>query len=148
MILALPVLALYFAIVSGGLLEKLADPSASGIVKTLLSWLPSSWGADVIVSFASTPDTTAVWFYTVTRVGGLLTFFIAVLWIGTKVADRAYSLEAFTFTGARVQPDGALYKMIRLLGGGGSFGTLLESLFKDFCRNLENLLFATYSMGN
>lgn len=146
LLLALPVLALYFALVSGGLLETLADPSASGMVKTLLGWLPSSWGADVIVHFALIPDTT-VWSYTVPRVGGLLTFFVAVLWIGTKVADRAYSLEAFTFTGVRVQPDGVFYKMIRLLGGGRSFGTLVVSLFKDFCRNLENLLFATYILG-
>lgn len=148
LLLALPVLALYFALVSGGLLEKLADPSASGMVKTLLQWLPSSWGADVIVTFAQNPNNiTAVWFHTVTRVGSLLAFFVAVLWLGTKAADRAYRLEAFTFTGLRANPDGVFYTTVRLLGGGGSFGTLLVSVFKDFWRNLENLLFATYILG-
>lgn len=148
LILALPLLALYFAFVYGGLLEKLADPSASGIVKTFLSWLPSSWGAEVIVNFASNPgNTTAVWNDTVIRFGSLLAFFALVLWLGTKAADRAYSLEAPTFIGLKAKPDGVFYKTVKSLGGGGSFGTVLVSVYKDFSRNLENLLFATYILG-
>ena len=147
-ILVLPVLALYFALVSGGLLETLADPEASGIVRTLLSWLPTSWGADVIFTFVLHPgDITAVWFETVTRLGGLLAFFVGVLWLGTKAAGRAYSLEAPTFIGLQAKPDGLFYKTVKLMGGGQSFGTLLVSIFKDFSRNLENLLFAIYILG-
>jgi len=148
LILALPLLALYFALMSGGLLETLSDPEASGIIRTLLGWLPSSWGAEIIVNFALNPGyITAVWFHTVTRFGSLIAFFVVVLWIGTKVADRAYSLEVLTFIGLRAKPDGAFYKTVNLLGGGGSFGTLFVSVFKDFSRNLENLLFTTYILG-
>ncbi|MBU7028932.1 MAG: ABC transporter permease [Theionarchaea archaeon] len=148
MILALPFVAMYYVIAFGGLLETLADPGASGMVKILLGWLPSSWGTEVILNFASNPgNIAAVWFETVTRFGGLLAFFAAILWVGARVADRAYSLEQPSFISSQAKPDGIFYKTIRYAGGGGSFGTLVVSLFKDYSRRLENISNISYMLG-
>jgi len=70
-----------------------------------------------------------------------------VLWLGVKAANRAYSLEPTTFTASKAKPDGAFYKTVKYLGGGGSFGTLLASILKDYSRRLENLSNITYIIG-
>jgi len=148
LVLGLPMIAVMYAIMGGGLLEALADPRTSGLVRTILSLLPSSWGAEVIVGFASNAGNIgAVGFETLTRFGGLIAFFLAVLWLGTKAASRAYSIEPTTFTASRAKPDGAFYRTVRYLGGGGSFGTLLSSVFKDYGRRLENLSRIVYIVG-
>ena len=148
MIIALLMIALVYAIQFGGLLTALADPGTSGTVKTILGLLPSSWGAEVFVGFASNPSNIgAVGFETLTRFGGLVAFFVAVLWLGTKVANRAYSLEPTTFIASRARADGIFYKTVKYLGGGRSFGTLLVSIFKDYGRRLENLSNVTYIIG-
>jgi hypothetical protein len=148
LVLALPMVAVMYAIIGGGLLEALADPGTSGMVRTILSILPSSWGGEVIVSFASNPGNIgAVGFETLTRFGGLVAFFAAVLWLGTKAANRAYSIEPTTFTASRAKPDGFFYRTVRYLGGGRSFGTLLVSVFKDYGRRLENLSRIAYIIG-
>jgi len=46
-----------------------------------------------------------------------------------------------------VGPDGAFYRAVKLLGGGGSFGSLLVSVFKDYSRRLENLSQIGYIVG-
>ena len=148
LVLALPMIAVMYAIMGGGLLEALADPGTSGTVRAVLSLLPSSWGAEVIVGFVSNPGNIgAVGFETLTRFGGLVAFFVAVLWLGTKAANRAYSIEPTTFTASKAKPDGFLYRTVRYLGGGGSFGTLLVSVFKDYGRRLENLSRIVYIVG-
>ena len=148
LVLALPMIAVMYAIIGGGLLEALADPGTSGMVRTILSMLPSSWGGEVIVSFASNPSNIgAVGFETLTRFGGLVAFFAAVLWLGTKAANRAYSIEPTTFTASRAKPDGFFYRTVRYLGGGGSFATILVSVFKNYGRRLENLSRIAYIIG-
>ncbi len=148
MLLALPLVAMVYAIGYGGLLNALADPGNSGMVKTILGWLPSSWGAEVIVQFASHPGSVAAaGFEPVVRFCGLILFFVAALFTGSKVASRAYSLEPTTFISARANPDGIFYKTVRYFGGGGSFGTLVVSLFKDYSRRLENISGITYMLG-
>ncbi|UCG45760.1 MAG: hypothetical protein JSV58_03025 [Candidatus Bathyarchaeota archaeon] len=140
LVLALPMIAVMYAMMGGGLMDALADPEASGMARLVLSFLPSSWGAEVIASFASSPgNIVAVGFEVAMRFGGLLAFFGAVLFLGTKAASRAYSLEPTSFTASRVKPDGAFYKTIKALGGGRSFGALLVSITKDYSRRLENL---------
>jgi hypothetical protein len=147
-VIVLPVIAVVYAILGGGLLEALVDPGTSGMVRAVFSVLPSSWGAEVFISFASNPGNIgAVGFETLTRFGGLLAFFVAVLWLGAKAANRAYSLEPTTFTSSRAKPDGFFYKTIRYVGGGSSFGTLLASIFKDYSRRLENLSWIVYVVG-
>ena len=148
LIIALPMIAIMYAIMGGGLTEALVDPGTSGAVRAILGLLPSSWGAEVFVGFASNPGNIgAVGFETVTRFGGLVAFFVAVLWLGAKVANRAYSLETVSFVASRAKPDGAFYKTVKYLGGGGSFGTLLVSVFKDYSRRLENLSKIFYMVG-
>jgi hypothetical protein len=148
LIIALPLVALIYGFQFGGIIEILSDPGASGTVKVILGLLPSSWGAEVIVGFASNPGNIgAIGFETLTRFGGLVAFFVAVLWLGARAANRAYSLEPTTFTTSRVKPDGAFYKTVRYLGGGESFGTLLVSIFKDYSRRFENLSKIAYIVG-
>ena len=143
--IALPLVALVFAIQFGGLLQALADPTISGTVKNILGLFPSSWGAENIVSFALNPgNISAVGSETLTRFGGLVAFFVAVLWLGAKAANRAYSLEPTTFIASRAKPDGAFYKTVKYFGGGGSLGTILVSVFKDYSRRLENLTHITF----
>jgi hypothetical protein len=147
-VIVLPMIAVLYAIIGGGLPEALANPGTSQIVRTALSVLPSSWGAEIFVSFASNPGNIgAVGFETLTLFGVLLTFFAAALWVGTKVANRAYSLEPSKFTASTAKPDGFFYKAIRSVGGGRSFGLLLSSIFKDYSRRLENLSWIVYAVG-
>jgi hypothetical protein len=147
-VVALPIVGIMYAVIGGDFLPFLADPSKGGAIRAVLSLLPSSWGAEAIVGFARNPgDMGAVAFDTFTRLGALLAFFAATLWIGWRVADRAYSLEPATFNAAVVKPDGAFYGAVRLLGGGGSFGALTASLFKDYSRRFENLSKLFYVVG-
>ncbi len=148
MIIALPLIAVMYAIMGGGLPQALVDPATSGMVKAILGLLPSSWGAEVFVGFASNPGNIgSVGFETLIRFGGLIAFFLASLWLGAKAANRAYSLETITFVASRAKPDGAFYKTVKYLGGGRSFGTLLVSVFKDYSRRLENLSKIFYMVG-
>jgi hypothetical protein len=147
-VIVLPMIAVMYAILGGGLLEALVDPGTSGMVRAVFSVLPSSWAAEVFVSFASNPgNISAVGLETLTHFGGLLAFFVAVLWLGAKAANHAYSLEPTTFVSSRAKPDGFFYKTIRSVGGGSSFGTLLASIFKDYSRRLENLSWIVYVVG-
>jgi hypothetical protein len=139
-IIVLPWVAVLYAFMGGGLLEALANPETSGLVTAILGALPSSWGAEIIVGFASNPGgVTAIGLGSMTRFGGLIAFFVGVLWLGTKVADRAYTLEMESFGVSVAKPDGGFYKTLRFIGGGGSFGALLVSVFKDYARRLDNL---------
>jgi hypothetical protein len=147
-VIVLPMIAVLYAIIGGGLPEALANPGTSQMVRTALSVLPSSWGAEIFVGFASNPGNIgAVGFETLTLLGGLLIFFVAALWVGTKVANRAYSLEPSRFTSSTANPDGFFYKAVRFVGGGKSFGSLLSSIFKDYSRRLENLSWIIYAVG-
>ncbi len=147
-IIALPMIAVMYSIIGGGLIEVLMEPTTGGTVRTIFGLLPSSWGAEIFVGFASNPSNIgAVGLETLMRIGGLALFFIAVLYVGTKVANRAYSLESTTFTAPKVKPDGFFYKSVGFLGGGGSSGTLLKSIFKDYGRRLENLSWIAYTVG-
>ena len=144
-LIVIPMVAVMYALMGGGMLETLADPGTSGMVKMLLGWLPSTWGADIINSFVLNPgNTTAVLSGALLRFGSIILFSVVILVIGVRVADRAYSMEITTFTAAKVQPDGIFYKTIKYLGGGKSFGTLLVSVFKVYGRRLQNLSWLFY----
>ena len=148
MIIALPLVALIYAMQFGGFLEALADPSQSGISRIILNLLPSSWGGEVVVGFIANPgDIEAVGFQTLLGLSGLLFFSLGILWLGMKVADRAYSLEPTEFTASKAKPDGVFYNSVRFLGGGDSFSVVLVSAFKDFSRRLENLSNMIYIVG-
>ncbi len=147
-VIVLPMIAVLYAIIGGGLPEALTNPGMSQIVRTALGVLPSSWGAEIFVGFATNPGNIgAVGFETLTLFGGLLIFLATSLWVGTKVANRAYSLDPSKFTSSTAKPDGFFYKAIRFVGGGRSFGSLLSSIFKDYSRRLENLSWIIYAVG-
>jgi hypothetical protein len=140
LIIVLPMIAIMYAIMGGGLLEALAEPGTNSMIRAILSFLPSSWGAEVIFGFVNNPgNISAVGVETLTRFGGLIAFFAAVLWLGAKAANRAYSLETIAFVASTAKPDGVFYKTVKYLGGSESFGILLASIFKDYGRRLENL---------
>jgi hypothetical protein len=67
-----------------------------------------------------------------------------MLWLGGKIADRIYSLEPTMMTSTKVGRDGAFYGAVRALGGGGSFGAIVVSVFKDYARRLENITNVSY----
>jgi hypothetical protein len=147
-IIVLPLIALMYALYGGGLLDILADPGTGGMIRAVLSVLPSSWGGALIVHFTQHPgDISAIGVETLTRFGGLLAFFVASLWLGTKAVNRAYTLETVSFTAATTKPDGTFYRAIAFLGGGGSFGRLLVTSFKEYSRRLENLSWLAYVVG-
>jgi len=147
-ILVFPLVALMYGIMFGDILIALIDPGTSGLVKSVLGLFPSSWAAEVIVAFAKNPSNIgAVWALTLTRVGGVVLFMVGGLAIGWKIVDRVYSLEPMNLGVTVVGPDGAFYRAVKLLGGGGSFGSLLVSVFKDYSRRLENLSQIGYIVG-
>jgi len=148
LVIALPLIAIMYAIMGGGLIQALADPRTNSMVRAILGFLPSSWGAEVIFGFVSNPgNISAVGFETLTMFGGLIAFFIAVLWLGGRAVNRAYSLETISFVASVAKPDGVFYKTVKHLGGSKSFGTLLVSIFKDYSRRLENLSKIFYMVG-
>ena len=148
LVLGLPIIAIMYAIIGGGLTEALSNPSTSELTRSILSFLPSSWGAEIILNFAANPGSLGVDSYGVwINIFGLIFFFVGALWVGTKLAGRLYSIEPTSFTASKVKPDGIFYKSIRFLGGGGSFGSLLAAVFKDYARRLENLSKLIYILG-
>ncbi len=148
LVIALPLVAVMYAIIGGGFTEALTDPGTSELTRRVLGFLPSSWGADIILDFAANPGSIGlVVFETIIRIGGLVVFFVGALWLGTKLANRIYSIEPSTFNASRAKPDGVFYKSIRFLGGGGAFGCFLVSVFKDYSRRLENLSRLVYIVG-
>jgi hypothetical protein len=148
LLIALPIIAIMYALIGGGILEALADPTTSGTVRMVLGLFPSSWGAEIIVGFAVHPaDIGSIWFDTTLRFVGIIAFFVISLWVGTKAANRAYSIEQTSFSGSKAKPDGAFYNSVRTIGGGGSFATLLVTMFKEYTRRLENLSYLGYIVG-
>ncbi len=148
LVVALPIVAVMYAIIGGGFAEALTDPGTNQLTRFILGFLPSSWGADVILDFAANPGTFGFFaFENMIRLLGLVIFFVLVLWLGTKLASRIYSVEPTSFNASIVKSDGFFFKTIRTLGGGGSFGNLLVSVFKDYTRRLENLSRLVYILG-
>jgi hypothetical protein len=128
MIIVLPVVALLYALMSGGVLKVLAAK-----VITNLTSHPGDIGALGLEALG--------WF------GALLSFFIAVLWLGARIGNRVYRIETTSFSTLKAKSDGAFYNMLKKIGGGRSFGTILVSVFKDYVRRLQNLSRVVYVIG-
>lgn len=148
MAVALPVVGLMYALMSGMVYTALLDAGSSGPLPFVLDLLPSSWGADVVVDFAVSPgDASGISLENVLRVGAMAAFFVGVLWVGTKFADRAYNLESQSMSSNVARQEGAFYRAVRAISGGGAFGTLVVSVFKDYGRRLENVSKVVYIIG-
>jgi hypothetical protein len=137
LVLSIPMIALMYAIMGGGIFDALGNPNTLGAVQTVLSVIPSTWAADIITNFTTTPS--IIGFDALIRLLGLGLFFAGSLWVGTAVSSRAYTLEPTTFSASQVKPHSVFYSVIRAVGGGGSFSALLVSVFKNYGRRLENL---------
>lgn len=147
-IIALPLIAVMYAAMGGALGGALADPNTDSAVRTVMAVFPSSWGADLLVAFARHPgDIGAVWVQTVVELGAVLAFFAGSLWVGARIANRAYRLDTGSFSSPRVKPEGAFYRRLRALVRGRSFGTIVVSVFKDYGRRLQNLSKVAYVAG-
>jgi hypothetical protein len=148
MIIILPVVALLYALMSGGVLKALADPRTGKTMTSILSWFPTSWAAKVITKLTSHPgnigafDLEALgWF------GAVALFFIAMLWLGARTGSRSYSVETASFSTLNAKPDGIFYNTLKRFSGRRSFGTILVSVFKDYARRLQNLSRVVYVIG-
>jgi hypothetical protein len=148
MLVGLPMVAIMYALMGGGLAGALADPGTNSTVNAILNIFPSSWGGDLMMDFAKHPgDLGAIWPMTIIRFGGVVLFFVASLYVGMKVAVKNYRIEAFTFQSSMAGPDGMFYRTVRAIGGGGSSGALLVAMFKDYVRRLQNLSNLTFMVG-
>ena len=139
MVIALPLVALYYAMAYGDLLTIIADPDASILPRVFLNLLPSSWGGDIILLIAR--NSGELWGNSriLIEFGGIVAYFVGILWLGRKIANRVYSLEPSTLTATKVGRDGVFYDTVRTLSGSGSFGTIVVTVFKDYARRLENI---------
>jgi len=148
LLIALPLVALMYALMAGGVFEAFNDPSGSEGIRTILAILPSSWGADVIIGFVNFPgNIQANLIETLTALAALAAFFLATLWLGTFVMRKMYAVEPGVFSTTRAKPEGAFYKSIKFFVGKGSFGMLVLSIFKDYGRRLENISKIVYVLG-
>jgi len=148
MTVALPMVGLMYAIMSGMVYSALLDSGSKGPLAFALDLLPSSWGADVIVSFALNPGgASGMSVEEPLRFVAMIIFFVGALWVGTKLADRAYSLESQSLSSNLARPEGQFYRTVRTVSGGGSFGSLVVSVFKDYGRRLENISKVVYIIG-
>ena len=148
MAVALPMVGMMYALMSGTVYTALLDVGSSGPLPFVLDLLPSSWGADVVVDFGVSPgDASGISLENSLRVGAMAAFFVGVLWVGTKFADRAYNLESQGLSSNLARQEGAFYRAVRAVSGGGAFGTLVVSVFKDYGRRLENVSKVVYIIG-
>ena len=148
MMMPLPMVGILYATMGGNLLEVLSNPEGNQLIRSILNLLPTSWGAQVVVDFANNPGNIApVALEAGLRLGALGLFFLTVILIGMRLADRAYSLEQTSISSSKVGRDGVFYRSIRAVAGGGPFSVLLLSVIKDFGRRLENISNVTYILG-
>lgn len=148
LIIALPLLGLMYALFSGMMFSALEDPSTANLVETILALFPTTWGADILVSYANFPG---LMFPPETLVAvaipGVILFTIASFFIGNRVVARAYSLEPTSFTSSSVKKDGFLLKFVEWATGSGQFSVMVITIFKDWGRRLENLSKVGYVVG-
>ncbi|MFW9779091.1 MAG: hypothetical protein ACFFE8_09585 [Candidatus Heimdallarchaeota archaeon] len=146
-LIILPLVAILYGFM-GGYLEALKDPAIGKLVQDILTFVPSAWGAGVIVEFARNPgDLSAIDPFAYLQFAGILVFFFGSVYLGGILANRAYNMEPSTFSASTAKPDGILYKSIKRLGVTDSFGTLLVSGFKNYMRNARNVSWAVYAIG-
>jgi hypothetical protein len=148
MTIALPMVAMMYALMGGGVYNALVDTDSGGLLPFVLDLLPSSWGADIVVDFAASPgDDYIISLQSMLGFVGLAAFFPGSLWLGSKAAGRAYNLDARGLSSLMAKPEGSFYRAIRRISGNGSFSSLAIAVFKDYGRRLENTSKVIYVVG-
>lgn len=148
MTIALPLVALMYALMGGGVYNALVDSGSDGLLPFALDLLPSSWGADVVVDLAAHPgEDLEISLRALVGFLGICALFPGVLWLGSKAAGRAYNLDVRGLSSNLAKPEGVFYRSLRRLNGSGSFGSLVTAVFKDYGRRLENTSKVVYIVG-
>jgi hypothetical protein len=146
MLISLPLIAVMYSVMNGDMLDSLEGYGSA--LSSPFSFLPSSWGADVIVRFLRHPgDVRFESGSTFLGVLGLVAFLAASIYIGIRLSGRAYDLEPVSFSAAKAKPEGKFYRYVRMLCAGGSFSTVVVTVLKDYGRRLENLSRIIYILG-
>ncbi len=146
LMIALPLVAVMYGIMNGGLFDAVEEGGST--LPTVLWLLPSSWGADVVLIFLRNPgDLSQYWQVTVLGLGTLMMFFFGSLYVGSKLSGRAYDLEPVSFTSPLAGPEGRIYRSVRALTGDGPFSVVVLTVLKDYVRRMENLSRVIYILG-
>ena len=146
-VMALPIIALTYAMMGGLGFDLAIHPEANPAIAAILTAFPSSWGADLVLSFAAHPGNLAAMdFGDILRLFGIVAFFVAALGIGSVAVNRGYRLEAGTFTATRARAEGAVCRGLGSLGG-ATRGMVLLAVFRDYARRLENTSRLVYIVG-
>lgn len=146
LLIALPLVGLMYFSVSGGMLDAL---QGRGEALSGAFWLlPSSWGADAVLRFLQHPGDLGheVW-RTAAILLGLAGVLFGSIYLGGRLAGKAFDLEPVSFATPRAAPEGRLYRYARAMALGGSAGTVLVTVLKDFGRRLENLSRVLYVLA-
>jgi hypothetical protein len=147
-IIALPLLGLMYALFSGMMFSALENPSTADLVEMILALFPTTWGADILVSYANFPGSILPSETLVPiAIPGVIIFTIASFLIGKRVVAKAYSLEPTSFSSSSVKKDGSILRFIRWVTGSGQFSVMVITMFKDWGRRLENLSKVGYVVG-
>ncbi len=146
LMIALPLVAVMYGIMNGGLFDAVEEGGST--LPTVLWLLPSSWGADVVLIFLRNPgDLSQYWQVTVLGLGTLMVFFFGSLYVGSRLSGRAYDLEPVSFTSPMAGPEGHIYRSVRALTGSGPFSVVVLTVLKDYVRRMENLSRVIYILG-
>jgi len=148
MILPLPLLGLMYVFISGAILNALNNPSTADLVESMLALFPSTWVADLIVTFAQHPGQLLPeggWI--IPAVVGVVLFAIGSFYSGNRAVARSYTLEPTAFGSSRARREGVALKAIRRITGSGDFSVILVTMFKDWGRRLENISKVAYIFG-
>ncbi len=144
--IALPLVAVMYGIMNGGLFDAIEKGGSA--LPNVLWLLPSSWGADVVVIFLRNPgDLGGNWQITVLGFGTMFMFLIGSLYVGSKLSGLAYDLEPVSFSSTRAAREGMVYRAVRTLTANGQFSVVVVSLLKDYTRRMENLSRVIYIVG-
>lgn len=148
LIIVLPLLGFIYALMSGAIFTALENPSTVDLVETVLGIFPTTWGADILVTFGQNPgQLSPSGSLTALAILGIMIFSVGSFFIGNKAVARAYSLEPTSFSSFRAKREGMAIKSIRKLTGSGQFSVVVVTMFKDWGRRLENISKVGYILG-
>ena len=146
MLISLPLIAIMYSAMNGDMLDALQGHGST--VSRTFSFLPSTWGADVILGFLRHPgdigfDASS----TILGIVGLAVFLGGSIYLGVRLSGGAYDLEPVSFSAAAAKPEGIFYRYVRTVCARGSFASVVVTVLKDYGRRLENVSRIIYILG-
>jgi hypothetical protein len=143
-LLIIPLVGIMYAAI-GGYFDFLLDPEGGKWFGDLLTFFPSSWGADIIIEFARSPgNLSGINHSTSFQLILLIGFTIMVFLLGIVFANRLYSLELKSFSAASVNPNRIFYRFLSKILGNGSFAVMVTASWKGYTRTVRNLTMLLY----